>query len=62
MADASMMMNMDVVDDNEDFDDGITEVREGKAVIRCDKKLQIFYNAPQEVNRDIRYQIFQSCL
>ena len=30
------------------------EVAEGKARIRCDKKLNIFYNAPQEVNRDIR--------
>jgi hypothetical protein len=41
--------------EQDDYEEGITEVKEGKAIIRCDKKLNIFYNAPQEINRDVRY-------
>ncbi|OXA50116.1 probable tRNA (guanine(26)-N(2))-dimethyltransferase isoform X2 [Folsomia candida] len=57
MADASMkdltLKSSTSGDANEESFEGITEVREGKAIIRCDKKLNIFYNATQEVNRDI---------
>jgi hypothetical protein len=35
-----------------------TEAREGKAIIRCDPKRNIFYNPTQEVNRDIRCVVF----
>jgi hypothetical protein len=42
-----------------DVDVGVaTEAREGKAVIRCDPKRNIFYNPTQEVNRDIRCVVF----
>jgi hypothetical protein len=42
-----------------DVDVGVaTEAREGKAIIRCDPKRNIFYNPTQEVNRDIRCVVF----
>jgi hypothetical protein len=47
------------VDKTVDVDVGVaTEAREGKAIIRCDPKRNIFYNPTQEVNRDIRYVVF----